>query len=138
MKKRFLRYIFFCFFLVGSSTAFAREPSHPDCSGPEQWVVAMVGARLKDLHLSTQAGGYDKVEVERLASEQIVAEAEGCPLFRQVHKVTIHDKGNAFVAVTVNTASSEECSESGVDVYFVSVECGGDDSLCRRHERSSR
>lgn len=130
---RIILYLACCLCLAGGRAAFAHEPSHPDCAGPAQWAASAVGVRLKDLQLSTKAADYDAVEVERLASEQISPDAEGRSLFRQVHKVTVRDGGNTFVAITVNVASRQECSESGVDVYVVSLACGADDRTCRRY-----
>lgn len=103
--------------------ALAAGPQHPDCSGRERWPAIMTGMRLKELGLSEKAGGYDRVEVELLASEPLPAEKHGRSLFRQVHKVTIEDGGRIFTAITVNTASFEECSESGADVYVIAVAC---------------
>ena len=130
--RRWGRYMVVCGMCLLCRPAFAHELPHPDCTGPEQWVAGAVGARLKNLRLSTKAGGYDRVEVERLASEQISPEAGPRTLFRQVHKVTIHDKGKTFVAITVNDASLQECSESGVDVYIVSIACDAADGTCLR------
>lgn len=127
-----------CFLcLAASQAAFSAERPHPDCTGPDRWPAAMTGVRLKELGLSEKAGGYDKVEVELLASEPLPAERHGRPLFRQVHKVTIADGGRTFTVITVTTASFEECSESGGDVYVIAVACpaGGD---CRRHRLPCR
>lgn len=100
---------------------FAAELQHPDCSGRDHWPAAMTGVRLKELGLSEKAGGYDNIEVELLASDPFSAERHGRPLFQQVHKVTITDGGRTFTAITVNTASFEECSESGGDVFIVDI-----------------
>ena len=114
----------FCLALgICACPALAAELQHPDCSGIDRWPAATVGAQLKELGLSDKAGGYDKVEVELLDSEPLPAERHGRPLFRQVHKVTITDGGRTFTAITVNTASFEECSESGADVFLVGIEC---------------
>lgn len=122
---------------LASQAAFSAERPHPDCTGHDRWPAAMTGVRLKELGLSEKAGGYDKVEVELLASEPLPAERQGRPLFRQVHKVTITDGGRIFTAITISTSSFEECSESGVDVSFVSIECpAGDD--CRRRRLPGR
>ena len=107
---------------IGVCPAFAAGPQ-PDCARHDGWPAVMTGVRLKELGLSEKAGGYDAVEVELLASEPLAAERHGRPLFRQVHKVTIADGGRTFTAITVNTASFEECSESGADVFLVGIEC---------------
>lgn len=122
-----------CFLcIIGSQTAVSAERDHPDCTGQDRWPASIVGVHLRNLHLSEKAGGYDKVDVELLASEQLPPDTRGRAIFRQVHKVTVHDGENTFVAVTVNEASRQECSESGVDVFLVSVECPADGD-CRRH-----
>ena len=114
----------FCLALgICACPALAAELQHPDCSGRDHWPAALIGVRLKELGLSEKAGGYDTVKVELLASEPLPAERHGRPLFRQVHKVTIADGGRTFTAITVNTASFEECSESGADVFLVGIEC---------------
>lgn len=109
----------------------AAELQHPDCLGIDRWPAAMAGMRLKEQGLSEKAGGYDKVEVELLASESLPAERHGRPLFRQVHKVVIHDGGRTFTAITVNTASFEECSESEGDVFVIAVACPAGDQCVR-------
>lgn len=123
-----------CFICTLCCTAgFATKQQLPDCSGPNGWAASAVGVRLKNLNLSKQAGGYDKVEVKLLASEQLPSEGRDRAIFRQVHKVIIHDHGNVFIAITVNDASHQECSESEVDVYFISVECSAD-STCQSYK----
>lgn len=103
--------------LLGVMLAFPAVAAgpHPPCDGEDNWAAAMVGVYLKNNGLADKAGGYDTLTVERLASEPL---ADG--LFRQVHKVTIVDGGKRFTAITVNTASHQECSESPVEVYLVS------------------
>lgn len=121
--------------MAGSQAPLAAERQHPDCTGHDRWPASSVGTRLRELGLSDKAGGYDTVEVELLASEPLSPELSpnggGRELFRQVHKVTIRDGENTFVAITVHDASRQECSESGVDVFFIAAECParGD---CRR------
>lgn len=118
--------------LVGSRTAVSAERDHPDCTGQDRWPASSVGVHLRNLQLSEKAGGYDKVVVELLTSERLPPDARGRAIFRQVHKVTVHDGEKTFVAVTVNDASRQECSESGVEVFLVSVECSAD-GVCRRN-----
>jgi len=55
-----------------------------------------------------------------LASEQI-----GRNLYRQVHRAIFTEKsGKTIEIITVNSASSEECSMSDVDVFVVSQHLG--------------
>lgn len=127
-----------CFIcIVCSHAAPAHEQQYPNCSGPDGWAASAVGTRLKDLHLSDRAGGYDSVDVELLASEALFSGPSDRGIFRQVHKVRIRDGENSFTAITVNDASFQECSESGVDVYFISIECPAD-GLCRSEASPSR
>lgn len=121
--------------MAGSQAPLAAERTHPDCTGSDRWPAAIGGTRLRELGLSDKAGGHDRVEGERIASQALPPErAPGAgerELFRQVRKITIRDGEKTFVAITVNDASQQECSESGVDVFFIAVECParGD---CRR------
>jgi len=108
---------------VCCTAAFAAK-RFTDCSGPESWAATVVGVRLKNLNLIQHIGVYDKIEVNLLASEQLPS--KGRAIFRQVHKVTIHDKGNVFTAIIVNDASREECSEAGGDIFFIGMECATD------------
>lgn len=63
---------------------------------------------------------FSKTHVERLASEKV-----GKDLYRQVHLVTYIEKsGHELEVVTVNDASSEECSMSGVEAYLVAQRLG--------------
>lgn len=64
---------------------------------------------------------FTKTKTTRLASEQI-----GKNLYRQVHHITFIEKsGNRIEAITINDASNEECSMTGVDVYVVKEKIGG-------------
>jgi hypothetical protein len=62
-----------------------------------------------------------KTKVVRLASQQV-----GKDLFRQIHDVKFTEKsGKVIEVLTMNDASYEECSESGVDVFVVAQHLGG-------------
>ena len=59
---------------------------------------------------------YEKTTTNRIASEKI-----GTDLYRQVHMIQfVETSGVKINAITVNDASSEECSMSKVDVYVIS------------------
>lgn len=77
------------------------------------------------------------MDVELLASEALFSGPSDRGIFRQVHMVRIRDGENSFTAITVNDASFQECSESGVDVYFISIECPAD-GPCRSDASPSR
>jgi len=63
---------------------------------------------------------FEKTSATRLASEPIKG-----GLFRQVHRVTFTERtGGTIEVITVNDASADECSMSGVDVYVISKHLG--------------
>ena len=76
----------------------------------------MAFARLKSEGI-TDNGKVDftLTKTTRLASEQV-----GRKLFRQIHRVVFTEKsGRTIEAITMNNASSDECSMSGVDVFVI-------------------
>jgi hypothetical protein len=95
----------------------------PDCSGVEKWPTAMAFAHLKNAGITNNERlDFKRTKTTRLASEQI---KDG--LFRQIHYVTFTDKsGNKIEVITVNDASADECSMSGVNVYVISKHLGPD------------
>ena len=94
---------------------------HPDCSGVERWAASMAYVHLKnDGLISPDTVDFEKTTSVRIASQQI-----GKNLFHQVHLVTFTRKsGETIQVITVNDASSEECSMSGVEVFVVSKRLG--------------
>ncbi|MDD2720598.1 MAG: hypothetical protein PHH47_04745 [Gallionella sp.] len=100
-------------------TAIAK---HPDCAGVEHWATSMAFVYLKNQKITNNdALDFTKTKTVRLASERI-----GKDLYRQVHHVTFTEKsGRTIEAITVNDASSEECSMSSVQVFVVSMQLGG-------------
>jgi hypothetical protein len=82
----------------------------------------MAFVELKNAGVTTNERiDFDKTRVVRLASERISKR-----LYRQVHEVTFTEKsGQTVEVITINDASKEECSESGVLVYVVSRRLGG-------------
>jgi hypothetical protein len=95
---------------------------HPDCSGVNRWATNMAFAHLKNAkYTDNEKLDFTKTKTIRLASEQI-----GKNLYRQIHLVTFTEKtGNQIEVITVNDASNEECSMTGVDVYVVKERIGG-------------
>lgn len=105
--------------LQGSSACAGAKD--PDCTDPDAWPSGMAFTHLKNAGI-IQAGELDsaKTSVTRLASEKI-----GKNLYRQVHLVRFTKiSGDELSAITVNEASTQECSMSGVDVYLVSSRFG--------------
>jgi hypothetical protein len=82
----------------------------------------MAFVHLKNARLTNNERlDFTKTITSRLASEKI-----GPDLYRQVHHVVFTEKaGGKLEVVTVNHASSEECSMSGVQVFVVSRQLGG-------------
>ena len=106
-----------CIALPGHS-----QTAHPDCAGVQRWATTMAFVHLKNAGLTDNDRlEFSKTKTTRLASEQI-----GSDLFRQVHRVVFSEKsGSVIEVITVNDASREECSMSGVDVFLVSKRLGG-------------
>lgn len=104
---------------LSSFPAFAEDP---DCSGVKRWATTMAYVNLKNAGITdSNKLDFTKTKTVRLASEKI-----GKDLYRQIHHVTFTEKtGKVIEVITSNDASSEECSESGVDVYVVSKHLGG-------------
>jgi len=108
--------------LIGLMLSTCAFSASPECDGVDNWASNMAFVYLKNAGLTDN----DKVlwgerTVQRLASEKI-----GTDLYRQVHLVTLPEKGgNEIRVITVNDASHEECSMSAVDVYVISKQLGG-------------
>jgi len=108
---------------AASDSAHAqRATNHPACSGAEAWAPSLAFVHLKNAGLAdNDKVDFTKTKVVRLASEQI-----GKDLYRQIHDVKFSEKSGGVIEVmTMNDASHEECSMSGVDVFIVSRHLGG-------------
>jgi hypothetical protein len=103
-----------------SCTAYAGAP---DCSGVERWPTKMAFVHLKNAGLTDNDRlDFAKTKTTRLASEKI-----GKNLYRQVHHIVFTERsGNIIEVITLNDASNEECSMSGVDVFVIKKKIGGD------------
>jgi hypothetical protein len=108
--------------LIFALTPLSGLAKDPDCSGTERWPTKMAFVHLKNAGITdNEKLDFTKTKTVRLASERI-----GKDLFRQIHHVTFSEKtGNTIEVITVNNASSEECSMSGVDVFVISKHLGG-------------
>ena len=93
----------------------------PDCSGVERWPTSMAFVHLKNAgNTDNDRLDFTKTRTKRLASEAI-----GRSRYRQVHHVTFTEtSGKRIELITVNEATEEECSGSGVDVYVVAQHLG--------------
>lgn len=67
----------------------------------------------------------DRLDIGMTRTVRIASQRIADSLWRQVHHVTFTEKsGRTLQAITVNDASYEECSMSGVDVFVVSKRLG--------------
>jgi hypothetical protein len=95
--------------------------SQPDCTGVDRWPSAMAYVQLKNEGLL----GPDTTDFKKTRSIRIASEQTGEDLFHQVHLVTFTKlNGEVIEVITVNDASSEECSMSGVDLFVVRKHLG--------------
>lgn len=88
------------------------------------WPINIAEAKLQN------AGIVKMSELDEAKTKAIPVTIEkiGKDLYKQVYDITWYSKsGEQFRAITVNNASSEECSMSGVTVYVVSRKIGADD-----------
>jgi len=96
---------------------FSMFAKNPDCTGTERWPTAMAFVHLKNEGITDNSKiDFTKTKTVRLASEKI-----GKDLYRQVHHILFTQKdGTPIEVITINDASSVECSMSGVEVFVVS------------------
>jgi hypothetical protein len=104
------------------ATPVAAIAGNPNCSGTDNWATDMAFVHLKNAGLiHNEVTDFTKTRTVRIASEMI-----GKDLYRQVHDITFTEKsGNTIEVITVNDASHQECSMSGVQVYVISRKLGG-------------
>ncbi|MCC8402469.1 hypothetical protein LJ655_11300 [Paraburkholderia sp. MMS20-SJTN17] len=109
----------FALLLVTPVICLARPPGLPCTS----WPVSMAEATLQNAGL-VKAGEFDE---SRIKTTPISIEKVGKDLYKQVFDIVLHSRsGRDFHVITVNTASSTECSMSGVDVYLIDRKFSGD------------
>ena len=113
--------IYLLSFILSLNIQTYKNIKHPDCSGIERWPTSMAYVHLKNAGLlGPNITDFSKTKTVRLASEQI-----GDDLFKQVHKVTFTKvSGEIIEVITVNNASNQECSMSGVEVFIISKKLG--------------
>ncbi len=108
-------------FIVMTSVSMQVMAFTPDCARSDAWPASMAFAFLKNEKLlNGDTTDFPKTTVSRIASEKIAKD-----LYRQVHLVKyVKNDGGHILTITVNEASSQECSMSGVDVYIVEKKIG--------------
>jgi len=111
--------IFLMFIFVACSTL--SQAKTPNCSGVDQWATNMAFTHLKNSGvMNNETLDFSKTKTVLIASEKIEDD-----LYRQVHSITFTEKtGKVIKVITVNDASSEECSMSGVEVYLINKQLG--------------
>ncbi len=104
--------------LLVPSCVFAKDP---DCTGTDRYPTSMAFVYLKNAGIANNNTlDFSKTKTTRLASEKI-----GKNLYHQVHLITYIEKsGKNIEVITVNDASSEECSMSDVEVFLVAKHLG--------------
>lgn len=112
MKNLVFGIIFFSFIVCG--IANASEVS--DCSKVGRWAETMSYVHLKNKHIINDSNiKADKTTISLLAEQK-----NDDNTFTQVHLVTYEKTdGKKIKTISINKASKEECSETGVDVYVV-------------------
>jgi hypothetical protein len=106
--------------LAAPSLCFARIPAGLPCAS---WPVNMAEATLQNAGILKIA----QLDESKTKATPISLEKIGKDLYRQVFDVVLHARsGQEFHVITVNSASSTECSMSGVDVYWVSRKFSAD------------
>ena len=109
-------------FLSLALAATSSGTGAPACAGPEGWPTSMAFVYLKDAGLTSN----DNIDFTKTKTTLLASESIGKDLYRQVHDVVFTEKsGRTIEVITRNTASSEECSMSGVDVFVISKHLGG-------------
>ena len=99
----------------------ARSPKVLPCPS---WPTNIAEAKLQDAGILKMS----ELDETRTKAIPVAIERIGKDLYRQVFDITWYSTSGAqFRAVTVNDASSQECSMSGVAVYVVSRKIGADD-----------
>jgi hypothetical protein len=107
-----------------SAFAVPALSASPKCDSPGNSAASMVFVRLKNAGIVDNRDiDFGKTKVVRLASERI-----GKDLYRQVHRVTYFKvNGDLIDAITVNDASHDECSMTGVEIFIVGHHFGADE-----------
>ncbi|MCP8688376.1 hypothetical protein [Marinobacterium sedimentorum] len=103
--------------IFSSFSNFSQAENADYCTDVNRWATSIAYTQLKNSgYVTPETVDFTKTSIERIAQEKI-----GGDLFKQVHHVifTLKD-GSTIKVITVNDASSEECSMSGVDIYVVS------------------
>lgn len=87
------------------------------------WPTSMAEVYLQNAEL-VRVEQLDKSKTQAIP---IAFQKIGKDLYQQVFDITLYAKsGQTFHVITVNKASSRECSMSGVDVYLISKKLSAD------------
>lgn len=89
----------------------------PDCTAPDRWQTSSTLVKLQ------AAGVVQSVDLDlpRTRTTRLASELEAGGRYRQIHETTFVTKsGRKVRVITSSLASTEECSESGVEVFVIS------------------
>lgn len=106
-------------FILALSISFNAKASElSQCSQVGKWADAVTQVKLKNSGIL----GEDTIDKDRISISLIAEEKVDDLLYKQVHLITYHTKNEEkkIEVISVNMASKEECSMSGVDVYVIS------------------
>ena len=89
----------------------------PDCTAPDRWQTSSTLVKL-------QAAGVVRaadLDLARTKTIRMASELESAGRYRQIHESVFVKKSGAKIRViTSSLASTEECSESAVEVFVIS------------------
>jgi hypothetical protein len=115
------------FLLLALSVPAIGDTANPKCDSPDNWAAMSAYGKLKNAGLVDNAlVDFKKTHVTLLASERI-----GKDLYRQAHRIIYtFFSGKTVEVITLNDATNEECSGSGVEIFVVGSHiaadaCGG-------------
>jgi len=113
MKK--ITALAFILALFASFSANASEVSY--CSEVGKWADIITQVKLKNNGIL----GEDTIDKDKISISLIAEEKVDDFLYKQVHFITYYTKNEEkkIEVISVNMASKEECSMSGVDVYII-------------------
>ena len=115
-------YLVFAVACLAVPTTSPAQGNHPDCAGVQRWATSMAFVHLKNAGVTDN----DKLDFTLTKTTRLASERIGRDLYRQIHYVVFTEKsGNVIEVITVNNASSQECSMSGVEVFVISRRLGG-------------
>lgn len=117
MKKIFMP----CWMFSALFLSFGCEDKVPDCTRKEAWPASVAYTKLKNAGLIASTDHLpNNIPAKNMHVRRLASEALGKGLYKQLHWVQFEAKDKVNISVIVaNTASNEECSVEGGDVYLI-------------------